>query len=69
MARGPAVQDRLQISKILQKTRVVLSEGNGATHDSPIDQTAEIEFTCDHPFLFVIDDEQTGSLLFAGIVK
>lgn len=69
MARGPAVQDRLQISKVLQKIRLDLTEGYGATQSSPIDQTADIEFKCDHPFLFLIDDEQTGSLLFAGIVK
>lgn len=67
MARGPAVQDRIQISKVLQKIRLDLTEGYGATQS--IDQTADIEFKCDHPFLFLIDDEQTGSLLFAGIVK
>lgn len=63
------MQDRLQVSKILQQIRFGLNEGSGATENSPIDRAAEIEFTCDHPFLFVIDDEETRSILFAGIVQ
>jgi serine protease inhibitor len=69
-------QDRLHISKVIHKTFVeVNEEGTEAAaatavivdkNDSKILEHEPIPFRADHPFLFVIRHNETGSILFMG---
>lgn len=71
MVRGTAVQDRLQVSNVLQKTGIEINE-KGSTAFAATEVTVSIkfglDFTADHPFLFMIEDETTGTLIFTGKV-
>lgn len=73
LARGMDVQDRLQVSSVLQKTGIDVNEkGSTVYAATQISLTnkfgGEIEFNADHPFLFLIEDETTGTLVFSGKV-
>lgn len=71
LVRGSSVQDRLQVSNVLQKTGIEINEEGstayGATVASIVNKIGvEIEFKADRPFLFFINDETTGTLIFSG---
>jgi len=73
LARGQAVQDRLQVSNVLQKTGIEVNEkGSTAYAATQISLTnkfgGETEFIVDRPFMFMIEDETTGTLVFSGKV-
>lgn len=73
LARGANVQDRLQVSQVLQKTGINVNEKGStvyaATQISLSNKFGnDYEFRADHPFLFLIEDESTNTLLFAGKV-
>lgn len=75
LVRGVTVQDRLQVSNVFQKTSIVNNEnGNTATesnHDATTENLTGIpEFNANHPFLFIIENDISRTLLFTGkIVK
>lgn len=74
MARGAAVQDRLQVSNVLQKTGIEVNEqGSTAFAATQISLTnkfgGDFEFIANHPFLFLIEDETTGTMIFTGKVQ
>lgn len=73
LARGAAVQDRLQVSNVLQKTGIEINEkGSTAYAATQISLTnkfgGDFEFIANRPFLFLIEDETTGTLIFSGKV-
>lgn len=73
LQRGSAVQDRLQVSNVLQKTGIEVNEkGTTAYAATQVSLTnkfgGDIEFIADRPFLFMIEDETTGTLIFSGKV-
>lgn len=75
LARGAAVAGRLQVSKILQKAGIFANERGStvyvATEVSIINRfggDSTREFIANRPFIFIIEDETTGTLLFAGKV-
>lgn len=76
LARGADAYDKLQVSKILQKTGISVNErGSTAFTATEVllvnkfggDTTKE--FIANRPFVFLIEDESTGTLLFAGKVS
>jgi len=73
LARGSGVENRLQVSNVLQKTGIDVNERGStiyaATQISLSNKFgAEHDFIADRPFLFLIEDETTGTLLFSGKV-
>lgn len=72
--RGTAVQDRLQVSNVLQKTGILVNEKGSTAYAATVASlvnkigTDDIVFNAEHPFLFLIEDETTGTLIFAGKV-
>lgn len=73
LARGDHVKDRLQVSNVLQKTGIEVNEKGStafaATEISLVNKFGgDVEFIADRPFLFMIEDETTGTLLFSGKV-
>lgn len=71
LVRGTDVQDRLQVTNVLQKVGIeVNEEGTTASAVTLISVAnkinVEIDFIADHPFLFFIIDETTGTLIFSG---
>lgn len=70
--RGAQVQDRLRVSNILQKIGIEINEkGSISFEGSDVSLTGrftELEFKADRPFLFLIEDETTGAIVFAGKV-
>lgn len=73
LARGVKYQDRLQVSNVLQKTGINVNERGStvyaATQASLTNKFGgDYEFRADHPFMFIIEDESTKTLLFAGKV-
>lgn len=71
LVRGNLVQDRLQVSKVLQKTGIEVNEEGSTAYAATVASIVnkigvEIEFDADHPFLFFIIDETTGTLIFSG---
>lgn len=73
LARG--TNNQLQLSKVLQKAGIQLDEQGStvyaATEVSIVNKFGEHnssipEFIANRPFLFFIQDETTGTLLFAG---
>lgn len=73
LVRGTAVQDRLQVSHVLQKTGIEINEKGSTAYAATVASLVnkfggEIEFNADRPFLFMIEDETTGTLLFTGKV-
>lgn len=75
LARGADVAGRLQVSKILQKAGIYANEQGStvyvATEVSIVNRfggETTREFIANRPFIFIIEDETTGTLLFAGKV-
>lgn len=73
LARGADVQDRLQVTNVVQKTGIDVNEkGSTVYAATQISLTnkfgGESEFVADRPFLFLIEDESTGTLVFSGKV-
>lgn len=71
LVRGNLVQDRLQVSNVLQKTGLEINEEGSTAYAATVASIVnkigvEIEFKADRPFLFFIIDEKTGTLLFSG---
>lgn len=71
LVRGNLVQDRLQVSNVLQKTGILVNEEGSTAYAATIATIVnkigvEIEFNADRPFLFFIIDETTGTLIFSG---
>jgi serpin B len=66
------------ISKVIQKSRISVSEWGteagsvtiidieGATSPGP--EPKEVYFYADHPFVFIIGEETSGTILFEGVV-
>jgi serine protease inhibitor len=74
-ARGTEVEGRLKVSNILQKAGISVDEkGSTAYAATEVDIVNKFggggtkEFKADHPFLFFIEDETVGNLLFVGKV-
>lgn len=71
LARGNAIQNRLIVNNILQKTGIEVNE-EGSAADGNAGATLvnnvglEIEFNADRPFLFFIIDETVGTPIFSG---
>lgn len=73
----PAGAERLQISRVVQKTWVSVDEdgteaaaASGVTMSVTSAQTGPVaEFKADHPFLFFVYDTKRGRILFAGRVS
>lgn len=73
LVRGQAFANRLQVSKVLQKTGIEINEKGttayAATVASIVNKIGvEIEFKADRSFMFLIEDETTGTLIFSGKV-
>ncbi|CAG9798316.1 unnamed protein product [Chironomus riparius] len=74
-ARGGGSQGKLKVSNIIQRLGVIVDE-KGVVANSAIGVEHVIkfggeqkEFIADHPFVFYIEDDTTGSKLFAGRVS
>lgn len=73
LVRGNVVQDRLQVSNVLQRTGIEVNEKGSTAYAATIVSLvnkfgANIEFNADRPFLFLIEDETTSTLIFSGKV-
>lgn len=73
LVRGMSFQDRLQVSSVLQKTGIELNEKGSTAYAATVVSLVNkfggnVVFDCDHPFLFLIEDETTGTLIFSGKV-
>lgn len=73
LVRGNVVQDRLQVSNVLQKTGIEVNEKGSTAYAATVVSLvnkfgANIEFNADRPFLFLIEDETTSTLIFSGKV-
>lgn len=76
LARGAAVQDRLQVSNVIQKAGLIVDERGStafaATEVSLVNKFGDDglkDFVANQPFIFVIEDERTGAILFSGKVQ
>lgn len=75
MARGADSFNRLQVSKVLQKAGIDVNE-KGSTVFAATEVVlvnkfggdTTKEFIANRPFVFFIEDESKGTLLFAGKV-
>lgn len=66
-----AVQDRLQMSDFEQNSGIVVNEKGSTVHSANVMTLMnrfgdDNEFIANHPFIFTIEDETTGTLLFTG---
>ncbi|CAO1344240.1 unnamed protein product [Diamesa hyperborea] len=74
LARGGASEGKLMVSNIVQKSGIVVDEkGTIAYAATKIELINKIggdprEFIADRPFVFYIEDETTGAILFAGLL-
>lgn len=73
LVRGNVVQDRLQVSNVLQRTGIEVNEKGSTAYAATLVSLvnkfgADIEFNADRPFLFLIEDETTSTLIFSGKV-
>lgn len=71
LVRGNVVQDRLQVSNVLQRTGIEVNEKGSTAYAATVVSLvnkfgASLEFNADHPFLFLIEDETTSTLIFSG---
>lgn len=75
MVRGVDSFGKLQVSQVLQKAGIEVSE-EGSTAFAATEVVisnkfgggTSAEFIANRPFLFLIEDETTGTILFAGKV-
>ena len=75
LARGADVENRLKVSKILQKAGIDVNEkGSTAFAATAVVLVNKFggdtlrEFHANRPFIFLIEDETTGTVLFSGKV-
>jgi serine protease inhibitor len=74
LARGGSSEGKLKVSNIIQKSGIVVDEkGTTAWSATEIELVNKFggdpkEFIADHPFIFYVEDDVTGSKLFAGRV-
>lgn len=75
LARGAGLQNKLYVTNIIQKAGIQIDEEGSIVHAATeisfgfkLGVNGPLEFIADHPFIFVIQDETTGALLFAGKV-
>ncbi|XP_059622138.1 serine protease inhibitor 2-like [Phlebotomus argentipes] len=75
LARGQGLQNRLQVSNVIQKAGIIVDEKGStafaATEVSLVNKFGDddfVIFNANHPFLFAIEDETTGAILFTGKV-
>lgn len=73
LVRGSAYQDRLVVSNVLQKTGISVNEKGSTVYAATVVSLTnkfggDYEFRADRPFMFMIEDETTGTLLFSGKV-
>lgn len=71
LIRGAHVQDRLLLSDFEQSSGIILHETGSTVHSAYAKTLIEkfgddIEFDANHPFIFTVEDETTGTLLFTG---
>ena len=71
------VEEKMTIGKVIQKSKIGVTEWGteagsvtitampGAAE--PGDEIKKIEFHADHPFVFIIGEENTGTILFEGV--
>lgn len=73
LVRGTAYQDRLQVSSVLQKTGIEVNEKGSTAYAATVASLVnkfggDLEFNANSPFMFMIEDETTGTLVFTGKV-
>lgn len=75
LSRGPPANGHLRVSNIVQKAGLILDEeGSTAYAATEIELVNKFggdttrDFIADRPFLFYIEDESVGTVLFAGKV-
>ncbi|XP_055610320.1 serine protease inhibitor 2-like [Uranotaenia lowii] len=75
LARGRGTKNKLKLSNLIQKTGIVLNEqgseiaavsGSTVTVSSKLGDTELPTFNANRPFIFLIEDDTQGTLLFAG---
>lgn len=59
------------MSNFDQSSGIVVNEKGSTVHSADVNTLInrfgeDIEFNADHPFIFTIEDETTGTLLFTG---
>lgn len=71
--RGVGLQHQLRVSNIVQKAGIIIDEQGStayaATEAGIVNKfggDTTVEFNANRPFLFYIQDETTGTLMFAG---
>ena len=76
LARGAAVQNKLQVSNVIQKAGLIVDEKGStayaATEVSLVNKFGDDgvrEFIVNQPFIFVIEDETTQQMMFSGKVQ
>ncbi|CAD7082784.1 unnamed protein product [Hermetia illucens] len=75
LARGAGLNNQLKVSDIIQKCGLIVNEKGtvayGATDvviTNKFGDTTVHEFMANRPFMFIIEDETTGTIIFAGKV-
>ncbi|GAB0089767.1 Serine protease inhibitor 27A [Sergentomyia squamirostris] len=75
LARGQGLENRLQVSNVIQKAGIFVDEKGStayaASEVSLVNKFGDDEFVmfnANRPFLFAIEDETTGTILFTGKV-
>ncbi|XP_054005650.1 uncharacterized protein LOC128890802 isoform X1 [Hylaeus anthracinus] len=70
IARTKKTSRHLKVSDILQKTGIEVNENGttayAATEVDLVNKMGEETFYADHPFIFYIEDESTGTILYMG---
>ncbi|XP_058178452.1 serine protease inhibitor 2-like [Anopheles ziemanni] len=76
LARGRGVDGKIRVSRILQKAAITINEFGSETQSSAETSLTgkfggnEVQtFTANRPFIFFIEDEAFGTMLFAGKVE
>ncbi|XP_053686748.1 uncharacterized protein LOC128736297 [Sabethes cyaneus] len=76
LARGKGTMDQVRVSRVLQKASITInelgSEAYAATEVQLVNKYGDGQthiFNANRPFLFFIEDEQFGTLLFVGKVQ
>lgn len=74
LSRGSGLSQKLKVSDVIQKSGIIVNEEGStafaATEVELVNKFGDniVEFKADHPFIFLIEEEVTGTLLFAGKV-
>ncbi|AES68894.2 serpin-ZX [Medicago truncatula] len=75
MVDSPLVGNSLSVSKIFHKSFIEVNEegteaaaASAGCYEEELDSKERIDFVADHPFLFLIRENSTGTILFVGQV-